>query len=100
MRKPRRYSSLWNKIKEQENNPVVLYVRKQQQYTVKRMLGKERWMDKTLEQRDSHVLELLGETSTTITLRWRKHSGVDISPLVDSGKPLFINVAEELGAST
>lgn len=98
MRKPRRYLSLWHKIKSQENLPVVLYVRKQQQYTVKRMLGKERWMDDSILQRDSHVLEFLETTNTTMTVRWRKYSGVELSSIVDSNKPLYINVANELGA--
>jgi hypothetical protein len=96
MRKPRRYLSLWNKIKQEENSPVILYVRKQQQYTVKRMLGKERWMDKSIVQRDSHILEFLEATNTTLTVRWRKYSGVELSPLVDSGKPLYLNVDKEL----
>jgi hypothetical protein len=98
MRKPRRYLALWQKIKEQENLAVVLYVNKSQQYTVKRMLGKERYKDQTLLQRDSHVFEVLERTNNTMTVRWRKFSGVDVAPLVNNNQPLYINVAEELGA--
>lgn len=97
MRKPRRYYNLWLTIKEQENLPVVLYVRKQQQYTVTRMIAKERWMDNSMKQRDSHVLQFFNATNTTITVCWRKFSGVELSALVDSNQPLYINVAEALG---
>lgn len=90
----RRYYSLYCKIKAAENQPVVLHVPAAQQYTVKRMLGKERIKDKTLVQRDSHILRFSNATATSITVMWYKYSGVGIEQQVNAG--LFLNVEDEL----
>lgn len=96
MRPPRMYQNLWQRIKAQVNKPVVLYVPKDKQYTVRRMIGKERWKDKTIEQRDAYILVYSNFTSTSMTVTWRQYSGATLAPLVDSGKPLFIDVQKEL----
>lgn len=96
MKPPRMYETLWKKIKAQVNTPVIVYVPKDKQHTVRRMICKERWKDKTLQDRNACILVFSNITETSITVTWKQHSGAALGNLVNSGQPLYLDITKEL----
>lgn len=94
----RSYYKLYCKIKAAENTPVVLYVAADKQYTVRRMLEKERTRDKDYRNRSTHLLRFSNPTTVSITVMWHRLSGADLAQQASAGT-LFLNVAEETSSA-